>query len=204
MSSKRRIADPTSEMGTREWFAANLGKLGFSIVKSSSGFPDYELVNDKGSRILAEAEHKSSSFLAHGHDPHGCDLVVCWEHDAALPLPVVELATGKQYKPNERGQSFDVDKDARRQAMLDERNAKARTILMEHLELSFQLIKAYEMFLKKQSEWSVKMGKVADAVTHLSREVLFTLKEGEVDVTEMSMQELIHFVIDSIRESKDT
>lgn len=34
----------------------------------------------------------SRSFRNHGHDPAGCELVVCWEHDwPECPIEVLEL-----------------------------------------------------------------------------------------------------------------
>jgi hypothetical protein len=34
-----------------------------------------------GRRVRIEFEFRSKSFHDHGHDPAGCDLVVCWKHD---------------------------------------------------------------------------------------------------------------------------
>ena len=35
---------------------------------------------------------KSSNFQRHGHDPEGCDLIVCYEHDwETCPVPVLAL-----------------------------------------------------------------------------------------------------------------
>jgi hypothetical protein len=39
-----------------------------------------------------ELEQESRNFLKHGHDPNGCDLIVCWEHNwDECPLEVIEL-----------------------------------------------------------------------------------------------------------------
>ncbi|HUG93991.1 MAG TPA: hypothetical protein VML55_24385 [Planctomycetaceae bacterium] len=38
-------------------------------------------------------EHRSRKFREHGHDPAGCDLVVCWRHDwPDCPVEVLELS----------------------------------------------------------------------------------------------------------------
>jgi hypothetical protein len=42
--------------------------------------------------VRIEFEFCSSNFREHGHDPAGCDLIVCWEHDwPDCPLEVIEL-----------------------------------------------------------------------------------------------------------------
>lgn len=46
-------------------------------------FPDcLAFRSDTGEPIRIEFELFSSSFRSHGHDPSGCDLIVCWENDA--------------------------------------------------------------------------------------------------------------------------
>jgi hypothetical protein len=41
-----------------------------------------------------ELEQESKNFLKHGHDPNGCDAIVCWEHNwEECPLEVIELKT---------------------------------------------------------------------------------------------------------------
>jgi hypothetical protein len=42
--------------------------------------------------VRIEFEFRSRTFRDHGHDPDGCDLIVCWEHNwPECPLEVVEL-----------------------------------------------------------------------------------------------------------------
>ena len=42
--------------------------------------------------VPIEFEYESRNFLQHLHDPNGCDLIVCWEHNwPECPLEVVEL-----------------------------------------------------------------------------------------------------------------
>lgn len=92
---------PSKEIQTREWFAAHIDEFEYDIVESDYGFPDYILRDKEGNLIRAEAESTSSNFIAHHHDPEGCDMVVCWSHDVALPLPVFELSSGTVYAANE-------------------------------------------------------------------------------------------------------
>jgi hypothetical protein len=48
--------------------------------------------NERWQRVRIEFEFYSSNFRDHGHDPDGCDVIVCWEHDwADCPLEIVEL-----------------------------------------------------------------------------------------------------------------
>jgi len=94
--------EPTSnEIEVREWFAAHLAEFDYSIVASQGGFPDLLLEDKDGIPIRAEVEFASASFIAHGHDPQGCDLIICWRHTQTLPLPVLELSIRRMYQPGE-------------------------------------------------------------------------------------------------------
>lgn len=47
---------------------------------------------DKLQRVRIEVEQESKNFLGHGHDPNGCDLIVCWEDNwPEAPVEVIEL-----------------------------------------------------------------------------------------------------------------
>jgi len=92
-------ATPVStEMQTREWFVVHIDEFDYDVVESQMAFPDYLLCDRSGSLVRCEVEYESKNFIAHRHDPKGCDLVICWLHNAKLPLPVLELFTGKLYK----------------------------------------------------------------------------------------------------------
>ena len=57
-------------------------ELGFIIEEIRAEFPDCIARRqvDKGwERVAIEFEFKSSNFQRHGHDPEGCDLIVCYE-----------------------------------------------------------------------------------------------------------------------------
>ena len=73
-------------------------KLGLIVEAIQSVYPDCEAkrcVDRKQNRwqhVRIEFEFKSSNFREHGHDPAGCDLIVCWEHDwPTCPVEVIEL-----------------------------------------------------------------------------------------------------------------
>jgi len=92
-------ATPVStEMQTREWFVAHIGQFDYDIVKSQGPFPDYVLRDKFGTMVRCEIEYESKNFIAHQHDPRDCDLIVCWIHNANLPLSVLELSTKKLYR----------------------------------------------------------------------------------------------------------
>jgi hypothetical protein len=78
-------------------FANIAKKLQFRVEKIRGQFPDciaYRHVGNSEKRVRIEFEFKSSSFKAHGHDPKGCDCIVCWHHDwPTVPrhIEVIEL-----------------------------------------------------------------------------------------------------------------
>jgi len=61
-------------------------------VHLQTAYPDAIFEKD-GKRYRIEFEYKSSNFIAHGHDPDGCDLIVCWEDTIKykFSLPIIEL-----------------------------------------------------------------------------------------------------------------
>lgn len=87
--------EPTNEMGVVVLFGVLAMKLGFAIERVGTGFPDCEAkqrVSGGWRRVRIEFEYKSRNFERHGHDPEGCDLIVCWEHDwKEAPVEVLEL-----------------------------------------------------------------------------------------------------------------
>jgi len=99
------MIDPTNEISTREYFAVHAERLGLKILESRSKFPDYLLEDHRllrhNGQITAEAEFKSSNYILHEHDLDGCDLVICWERDATLPIETLELKTKKTFWPGE-------------------------------------------------------------------------------------------------------
>jgi Homing endonuclease associated repeat len=90
------ICGPTNENGVLFLFGALAEQLGFRVLRIQTGFPDCEawrvVGNDRLQRVGIELELESRNFLRHGHDPKGCDLIVCWEHNwPECPLEVIEL-----------------------------------------------------------------------------------------------------------------
>jgi hypothetical protein len=90
------VCAPTHESGVLLLFGAMAERLGFKILRVQPGFPDIEAWRVVGpnrlQRVKIEVEYQSRNFLTHGHDPKGCDLIVCWEDNwPDCPLEVVEL-----------------------------------------------------------------------------------------------------------------
>ena len=90
------ICGPTNEQGVIFLFGAMAERLGFLVLRLQAGFPDCEawrvVGKDRLQLVKIEIEYESRNFLRHGHDPKGCDLIVCWEDNwPECPLEVIEL-----------------------------------------------------------------------------------------------------------------
>jgi hypothetical protein len=71
-------------------------RLGFLVLRIQTEFPDCEAMRVVGENRLQmvriEFEFQSRNFLRHMHEPTGCDLIVCWEHNwPECPVEVLEL-----------------------------------------------------------------------------------------------------------------
>jgi hypothetical protein len=91
---------PINEQGVVFLFGMVAYELGFIVEAVQAGCPDCEAKrcvdrkNDRWQRVRIEFEFLSSNFLEHRHDPSGCDVIVCWQHNwPECPLEVVELRT---------------------------------------------------------------------------------------------------------------
>jgi hypothetical protein len=89
---------PTNEQGVVYLFGMVSSELGLLVEAIHQAYPDCEAkrcVDPRQKRwqlVRIEFEYKSSKIRDHGHDPAGCDLIVCWEHDwPECPLEVIEL-----------------------------------------------------------------------------------------------------------------
>lgn len=89
---------PINEQGVVFLFGMVSYELGFIVEAVHASFPDCEAKrcvdrqNQRWQRVRIEFEFRSRTFRDHGHDPAGCDLIVCWEHNwPDCPLEVVEL-----------------------------------------------------------------------------------------------------------------
>ncbi len=89
---------PINEQGVVFLFGMLAYELGFIVEAVHASFPDCEAKRaidkqrQRWQRVRIEFEYESRTFRDHGHDPAGCDLIVCWEHNwQDCPLEVVEL-----------------------------------------------------------------------------------------------------------------
>lgn len=91
------VYSPLNENGVVFLFGRVADDLHMYIEEIKPGFPDCVARRFTGKgweRVLIEFEYASSNFKTHGHDPNGCDIVICWEHDwKDCPLEVIELKT---------------------------------------------------------------------------------------------------------------
>ena len=87
---------PMNEQGVLVLFGCLAADLGYMITRVQTAFPDCEAVRRadgaRWQRVRIELEFESRNFQRHGHDPAGCDLIVCWEHTwKECPVRVLEL-----------------------------------------------------------------------------------------------------------------
>ena len=89
---------PMNELGVVFLFGMVAAELGFQVESLQGKFPDCEakreVVKGKWQRSRIEFEYESKNFHLHGHDPKGCDVIVCWRHnwkECPEELEVIEL-----------------------------------------------------------------------------------------------------------------
>lgn len=109
-SSKRVFGDsfnfkslsrsPVNELGVVYLFGVLHDAFDFQIESIQSGFPDCiarrRIAEGRWEELRIEFEFKSKSFVTHGHDVEGVDIIVCWKHnwpDCPKHLRVIELST---------------------------------------------------------------------------------------------------------------
>jgi hypothetical protein len=89
------LYEPTNEAGVLFAFAVTAHRLGFEVESLRSGFPDCharrQIVPGRWQSVRIEFEYESRAFLAHGHDPKGCDIIVCWRHNWKNCLKEIEV-----------------------------------------------------------------------------------------------------------------
>lgn len=89
---------PLTENGVIYLFGAMAAELGFVVEAITAGYPDclakrrLDREGERWTRVRIEFEQASRNFRDHGHDPGGCDLIVCWKHNwSECPVEVLEL-----------------------------------------------------------------------------------------------------------------
>jgi hypothetical protein len=108
---------PINEQGVVFLFGMLAAELGFVVESIQGGFPDCDakLRRKEGTfeGVRIEFEFKSSEFERHGHDPAGCDFIICWQHDwPKCPLPVIELSKEVEKRAGVEGAQPGAARDA--------------------------------------------------------------------------------------------
>jgi len=84
-----------NENGVIFIFGKVIEDLNMYIEEIKPGFPDCvgrRFTGRGWERVYIEFEYRSRNFDDHGHNPKGCDIIVCWEHDwPECPIEVIEL-----------------------------------------------------------------------------------------------------------------
>ncbi|MHC4189595.1 MAG: hypothetical protein ACYSUB_08000 [Planctomycetota bacterium] len=96
---RHMIYEPTCEQGVVFLFGMISEELGFSIEGVWQEFHDCEakrIINrttGEQQQVRIEFEAKSRDFIAHGHDPKKCDLIICWKNNwKDCPIDVLDLS----------------------------------------------------------------------------------------------------------------
>ena len=104
------VYEPANEQGVVVLFAMMSKHLQYNIEGVwQDSFPDCEAmrVESGGSlrRVRIEFEYKSKEFVAHGHNPNECDVLVCWKDnwkDCPQNIEVLELSKKVQQIKSEK------------------------------------------------------------------------------------------------------
>ncbi|HWB59055.1 MAG TPA: hypothetical protein VG733_06175 [Chthoniobacteraceae bacterium] len=77
---------PSNEQGVVYLFGVLAERLGFAVERIQNAYPDCKAKRRTGrvaawQDVLIEFEYASRNFKTHRHDPKGCDIIVCWEHN---------------------------------------------------------------------------------------------------------------------------
>ena len=90
---------PVNELGVMVLFGMVAAGLGLQVESVQGKFPDCiakrQVAPGKWQHLRIEFEYESKNFKLHGHDPKGCDMIVCWKHnwkDCPAEIEVVELS----------------------------------------------------------------------------------------------------------------
>jgi hypothetical protein len=90
---------PVNELGVMVLFGMVAAGLGLQVESVQGKFPDCmakrQVAPGKWQHLRIEFEYESKNFRLHGHDPKGCDMIVCWRHnwkECPAEIEVVELS----------------------------------------------------------------------------------------------------------------
>jgi hypothetical protein len=91
---------PVNELGVMVLFGMVAAGLGLQVESVQGKFPDCvarrQVAPGKWQYLRIEFEYESKNFKLHGHDPNGCDMIVCWRHnwkECPAEIEVIELSS---------------------------------------------------------------------------------------------------------------
>ena len=83
---------PKNEFGVILLFGTVMNRVGWQLIDVRPNlYPDGVFMVD-GRVTLIEFEFASANFVTHSHDARGADMVICWEHNRKLDIPVIDLS----------------------------------------------------------------------------------------------------------------
>jgi hypothetical protein len=86
---------PVNELGVMVLFGMMAAGLGLQVESVQGKFPDCiarrQVAPGKWQYLRIEFEYESKNFRLHGHDPKGCDVIVCWRHNWKECPPEIEV-----------------------------------------------------------------------------------------------------------------
>ena len=93
------LFEPQSEQEVVYLFSLLHRELDFPyILKFQETFPDVIVLDKNRNPKKIEIEKFASDFIAHEHDPNGCDYIICWENDLVdIPEKFPEIISLKDY-----------------------------------------------------------------------------------------------------------
>jgi hypothetical protein len=94
---------PSNEGGVIFLFGEMAKPLGFLVESIQTRFPDCEakrqVAPGEWQTVRIEFEYESRNFRDHGHDPEGCDMIVCWNHNwPECPINIEVIALNDEIK----------------------------------------------------------------------------------------------------------
>lgn len=156
---KSLSCSPVNELGVVYLFGLLHDTFDFKIESIQSGYPDClarrKVGNNRWEEVSIEFEYDSRSFNAHGHDPAGVDVIICWKHnwkECPKSIEVIELSSLL-------GDAEQIDKQIQKKKALTEWQMFCQTKRLEGLAFA----EIARLWKKQKHEESPNKANVADA-----------------------------------------
>jgi hypothetical protein len=150
---------PVNELGVVYLFGVLHETFDFKIESIQSGYPDClarrKVGNNRWEEVRIEFEYDSRSFKAHGHDPSGVDVIICWKHnwkECPKRIEVIELSSLL-------GDAEQIDKQIQKKKALTEWQLFAQQKRLEGLTFT----EIARLWKKQKNEESPNKANAADA-----------------------------------------